>query len=408
MDPVNNIILTDLGIISALGHGTEQTWQNLFGSPHECMSSQSGWIDDATITVGAVTETLPDTSDWVDTDKSRCNQLAFMAYQQIKPSIDAAIKKYGSDRVGVILGTSTSGTLEAELAFKRQKQNGQLPKDYDYCKQEMGAPATYVAKLAGVDGLTMSVSTACSSGAKALISAANMLESGMLDAVIAGGVDSLCRLTLNGFHALESLSFDLTNPFSANRNGINIGEGAALFIMEKGNSGIITKKEDHYIILAGFGESSDAHHMSAPHPEGDGALSSMQQALKTAGLDITEIDYINLHGTATPKNDLMEGIAVARLGGQNVPCSSTKPFTGHTLAGAGAIEAGICYLAMSQLNTDNQLPPHHFDGVYDEQIAPLSLTAKNNRTDTPIKACLSNSFAFGGSNVSLVLARSFK
>ncbi len=399
MDPVNNIILTDLGIVSALGQGTEQTWQNLFGSPHECMSKQNGWIDEASITVGAVTNPLPDTTNWIDTDKSRCNQFAFMAYQQIKPSVDAAIKKYGSERVGVILGTSTSGTLEAEQAFKHQKQKGQLPKDYDYCKQEMGAPATYLAKLAGIDGLAMSVSTACSSGAKALISAANMLEIGMLDCVIAGGVDSLCRLTLNGFHALESLSFDLTNPFSANRSGINIGEGAALFIIEKGDSGIM---------LAGFGESSDAHHMSAPHPQGDGALSSMQQALKTAGLAINDIDYINLHGTATPKNDLMEGTAINRLGGQNVPCSSTKPFTGHTLAGAGAIEAGICYLAMSQLNADNQLPPHHFDDVYDEQIPPLSLITKNNRQDSPIKACLSNSFAFGGSNVSLILARNPK
>ena len=158
-------------------------------------------------------------------------------------------------------------------------------------------------------------------------------------------------------------------------------------------------------MLAGFGESSDAHHMSAPHPEGDGALGAMQQALKSSGLTIDDIDYINLHGTATAKNDLMEGTALARLGGQHVPCSSTKPFTGHTLAGAGAIEAGICYLAMSPLNSENQLPPHHFDGIYDQQIAPLTLTAKNNRRDTPIKACLSNSFAFGGSNVSLILAR---
>ncbi|MCJ8272089.1 MAG: beta-ketoacyl-[acyl-carrier-protein] synthase II, partial [Psychrosphaera sp.] len=303
---MNNIILTDLGIVSALGQGPQQTWQNLFNSPHECMSRQSGWIDEQTITVGVVTEPLPDTSDWCDTDKSRCNQFAFMAYQQIKPSVDAAIKKYGSDRVAVILGTSTSGALEAEQAFKHAKQHGQMPKDYDYCKQEMGAPAKYVAKLAGIDGLAMSVSTACSSGAKALISAANMLDIGMFDAVVAGGVDSLCRLTLNGFHALESLSFDLTNPFSANRNGINIGEGAALFVVERAPSSIdkdasgafvekdaigAVEKDDSVIVLAGFGESSDAHHMSAPHPNGDGALNAMQQALKTSGFDINDIDY---------------------------------------------------------------------------------------------------------------------
>lgn len=403
MDALNNIILSDLGIVSALGTGKQATWQNLFADPRDIMSVETGWIDDLAITVGKVKDPLPNMSDWAAKDQSRCNQFVHMAYQQIKPQVDAAIEQYGADRVGVILGTSTSGTAEAESAFDHRNKIGQLPDNYHYEKQEMGAPATYLAKLAGLNSVVLSISTACSSGAKALLSGSNMIKSGLLDAVIVGGVDSLCHLTLNGFNALESLSPDLCQPFSPNRKGINIGEGAALFLMNKA----LMKKGTEGITLAGFGESSDAHHMSAPHPEGDGAFTAMQNALNHAGSDMSDIDYINLHGTATPLNDKMESAALTRLGGQDIPCSSTKPFTGHTLAGAGAIEAAICYLAMSPINNNNQLPPHHNDGQIDRELPPLNLTTGNKEPDNPkpIRRCLSNSFAFGGSNVCLLLAK---
>lgn len=396
-----NILLSDVGVVSSLGHGKQQTWQNLFDTPQNSMTVESGWIADLDIAVGKVNHPLPDMTDWHGFDQSRCNQLAYLAYQQIEDKVTAAVEQYGAERVGVILGTSTSGTAEAEQAFAHLKEHQQLPASYHYNKQEMAAPANFVAKLAGIKGIVLSISTACSSGAKALISGSNMIKTGLVDAVIVGGVDSLCHLTLNGFYALESLSSEISNPFSVNRNGINIGEGAALFLMEKE----LMEKGQTGVALAGFGESSDAHHMSAPHPEGDGALAAMQSALDSAGLTAADLDYINLHGTSTQKNDAMEGAAVSRLGAKNVDCSSTKPFTGHTLAGAGAIEAAICWLIMSNINEDNRLPMHVYDEQFDDAIGSMKLVKKESAKQAKINYCLSNSFAFGGSNVSLLLAR---
>lgn len=394
MAKLNPTVLTDLGIVSSLGLGKNQTWQNLFAQPDSLLSRSDDFLVEQSVVVGAVTAELPDISGWPKVYQTRCNQMALAALMEIKASVDKAVAKYGADRVGVIVGTSTSGTQETEKAFLHREACGHFDQNYHYEMQEMGAVAKFIAKAAGLKGMAFSISTACSSGAKAMVSAANMVKSGLLDAVICGGADSLCELTIHGFHALESLSFDICNPFSANRTGINIGEGAALFLLERGNSGVC---------LAGYGESSDAHHMSAPHPQGEGALSAMRQALLMAQLTPQTLDYINLHGTATPKNDEMEAFAIVQLGAKDVPASSTKALTGHTLAGAGAIEAGICYLVMSELNINQRLPPHRYDGQYDEQIAPITLVDDNHCA--PVRACLSNSFAFGGSNVSLVITR---
>lgn len=394
MAKLNNIRLSDLGLVSSLGHNKQQTWQSLFKPADQVMSQSAQYIDGQNIALGAVNTPLPDMSGFDSVYHSRCNGLALMAYRQIEGKVKQAIEKYGPSRVGVIIGTSTSGTYEAELAFARPTPLTQQQGNYHYQTQEMGAVARFIATVAKVQGPAFCISTACSSGAKALVSAYNMVQSGMLDAVICGGADSLCKLTVNGFHALESLSFEISNPFSVNRKGINIGEGAALFLLERGVEGIA---------LLGVGESSDAHHMSAPHPQGDGALQSMTKALNMAGIEAKDLDYINLHGTATEKNDQMEAKAICRLGAAEVPASSTKPFTGHTLAGAGAIEAGICYLAMSEFNTTAQLPPHCYDGQYDPNIENINLCQSN--LSKAVNYCLSNSFAFGGSNVSLVLAR---
>lgn len=390
-------MLTEFGLVSSLGSGKAQTWQNLFGQPQQVMSQSDAYIAGQSVALGAVNHTLPDMSPFSSIYHSRCNGLALIAYEQIQSQVEQAIEQYGAHRVGVVIGTSTSGTREAEDAFNHYNNHGHLSREYHYEIQEMGSPARFVAQISGSEGLAFCISTACSSGAKALVSAHNMINSGMLDAVICGGVDSLCKLTVNGFNALESLSKEICNPFSANRQGINIGECAALFLMQRAERGVA---------LAGFGESSDAHHMSAPHPQGDGALSSMQKALNMASIDCSKLDYINLHGTATEKNDAMEAQAITRLGAAKVPASSTKPFTGHTLAGAGAIEAAICCLAMSDINTENRLPPHWYDGEYDSQIAAITLAS--TQPVAPVNYCLSNSFAFGGSNVSLVLARCYE
>jgi len=222
--------------------------------------------------------------------------------------------------------------------------------------------------------------------------------------VIVGGIDSLCQLTVNGFHALESVSKGHCNPFSANRDGINIGEGAALFTLTLATD---NTANEACVLLAGIGESSDAHHMSAPHPEGAGAIAAMQAALDDAQISAQEIDYINLHGTATPKNDAMESRAVLSVFGDTPPpASSTKPLVGHTLGAAGAIEAAFCYLLLSQHNHSFALPPHRFDGQQDPRDPSIALVAPMQCADHgKLNYVMSNSFAFGGSNASLIFCR---
>ncbi len=260
----------------------------------------------------------------------------------------------------------------------------------------MGSPAVMLAAELGVSGPAYTHSSACSSSAKAMASAARLIKMGLCDAVLTGGVDTLCAFTVAGFSALESVSTARCNPMSANRNGINIGEGAALFLMTTAPAAVA---------LRGWGESSDGHHMSAPDPAGGGARISMTQALRRAGITTAQVDYINMHGTATPQNDAMESRAIAELFGATVPVSSTKPFTGHTLGAAAAIEAGLCWLAMQDDNPQGRLPPHLWDGAADAALPALQLVAPGAALGRPLNWALSNSFAFGGSNATLVLGR---
>ena len=229
-----------------------------------------------------------------------------------------------------------------------------------------------------------------------MASAARLIRMGLCDAVVTGGVDSLCAFTVAGFAALESVSAARCNPLSANRKGINIGEGAALFLMTA---------EPAAVALCGWGESSDGHHMSAPDPAGGGARIAMAQALARAGLEPAQVDYINLHGTATRQNDAVECLAVHELFSDQVPVSSTKPLTGHTLGAAAAVEAALCWLAMQDDNAEGLLPPHLWDGVPDPALPALNLVAPGARLGRPLRWALSNSFAFGGSNATLVLGR---
>jgi 3-oxoacyl-[acyl-carrier-protein] synthase-1 len=325
--------------------------------------------------------------------RSRNNGLITLALAQIRPAVDAAIARFGPARVGIVLGTSTSGIGETELAIKAMVETGTLSKSYHYPLQELGSPARYLASELGIRGPTNVISTACSSSAKALASAARWLEAGLVDAVIAGGSDSLCRFTIAGFSALESVSAERCNPLSRNRNGINIGEAAALFLITK---------EGGPVRLAGWGETSDAHHLSAPEPGGKGAAEAMRLALRRAQLTPKDIGYLNLHGTATPQNDAMESRAVDAVLGLEVPSSSTKPLTGHTLGAAGALEAALCWLTLT--DEAGRLPPHWFDGERDPELPALALVTPGQRGSP--RAALSNSFAFGGSNASLALVRS--
>jgi 3-oxoacyl-[acyl-carrier-protein] synthase-1 len=326
---------------------------------------------------------------------SRNNQFALAALNQIRAEVEDAIDRFGALRVGVIIGTSTSGIAEAEAAIGQWVRSGEVPPGYDYGLQEVGATAQFITRVLDTKGPTYGISTACSSGAKALAAARRLIRAGICDAVIAGGVDTLCQLTVSGFSSLEAVSESRCNPFSKNRKGINIGEGAALFLVTSEAQGVE---------LSGVGEGSDAYHISAPEPSGAGAVRCMSGALNDAGVSAAEVGYVNLHGTATALNDQMESLAMQEVFGLDTLCSSTKPFTGHTLGAAGAVEAGICWLTLDG-NDSDLLPLHIWDGVRDPELPSINLVSPESSLTSPLRFVLSNNFAFGGSNISLLFGR---
>lgn len=308
-----------------------------------------------------------------------------------------AAARYGKDRLGVFLGTSTAGILQTELAYRRRDpQTGALPADFHYrTTHNSFSLAEFTRDYFGLTGMAMAISTACSSSAKVFAAAARQLELGSIDAAIVGGVDTLCLTTLYGFASLQLTSAQPCRPYDSARDGISIGEGAAFALLERTDP-LAGTPPPASVLLLGTGESSDAYHMSSPHPEGLGARLAMEAALRSAGLTPADIDYINLHGTSTPANDAAEGKAVAALFDQRVPCSSTKGATGHTLGAAGAVEAVICALAIA----DGFLPGSPGTQALDPAI-PVAYQL-HGRTGT-VRRALSNSFGFGGSNCSLIL-----
>ena len=347
------------------------------------------------LNLGCVTTPLPSLDDLPENQRSRNNALLLAALAPLRAPVQAAIDRFGPQRVAVVLGVSTAGLDEGVAAVRQVHAGFGWPKGYDYALQEMGNAAQCVARQLGVAGPAYVISTACSSGAKALATGARLLRSGLVDAVVAGGGDALSGFTIAGFSGLDAVSAERCNPLSANRAGINIGEGAALFLMGR---------DEGPVRLAGWGESADAHHMSAPEPSGRGAAEAMRRALARAGVAPGEVDYVNLHGTATPQNDAMESLAVERVLGRDVPVSSTKPLTGHALAAAGAIEAAFAWHALVD-NPTGRLPVHWWDGVADPALPALRAVAPGMALSRPLRHVLSNSFAFGGSNASLLFAR---
>ncbi len=385
--------LNALGIISALGTGKAETTRRLMAGDTSGLVRSANLLVNGTALAGCVTDKTARVPTEYLNQNSRNNELLLTAIDEIRKDVDYIISKYGSRRIGVVLGTSTSGISEGEKAIEALDKYGKLPVSFDYKMWEMGSPALFLSEILGIFGPAYVISTACSSSAKALIAARNLLLAGLCDAVITGGVDSLCRLTVNGFNALESISPELMNPMSVNRKGLNIGEGAAVFIMSR---------DPAPLALIGAGEASDAYHFTAPDPKGVGASLAIRDALTDAGIRIDDLCYLNLHGTATQKNDEMESIVVSTELSPHIPSSSTKPLTGHTLGAAGAIEAAFCWLALSDYNIDGVLPPHIWDGKVDSKLPAITLVEQGRKLKGP-KYTMSNSFAFGGSNVSLIL-----
>ncbi|WP_374041339.1 beta-ketoacyl-ACP synthase [Massilia sp. IC2-278] len=390
------VYLNECALVCALGAEREAIKRRLLDEARSGLAVSDACSPGRPLPLGQAEAMLPSLDHLPLPLRSRNNALALAALAQIRPAVDAAIARYGAGRVGVIIGTSTSGVGATEAALAAHLETGALPADFHYGQQEMASPALFLARELGTSGPAYVHSSACSSSAKAMASAARLIRMGLVDAVVSGGVDTLCRFTVAGFSALESVSEVQCNPLGASRKGINLGEGAALFLMTK---------EPAAVALCGWGESSDGHHMSAPDPQGGGARLAMNEALRRAGIAAGEIDYINLHGTATVQNDAMESRAVAELFGHEVAVSSTKPFTGHTLGAAGAVEAAFCWLAMQDDNPEGKLPPHLWDGAADPALPALNVAAPGARLGRPIRYALSNSFAFGGSNAALVFGR---
>ena len=394
---MKGLYLNALGIATPLGVGKRQVSENLISGSTAGLSQRGDFVNDKQIVLGEVTHPLPDMPAHLQDFDTRTCRMLILALDEIRDEVDRTIARFGRGRVAVVLGTSTSGMEEGEIAFSERLRTGAWPSTFSYAQQETGSAAEFLARYLGLDGVAYVIATACSSSGKAMAAGRRLIETGVCDAAIVGGCDTLCRLTVNGFASLEAVSKGRCNPSSANRDGINIGEGAALFVMTP---------DPGTIGFYGAGETSDAYHISAPHPRGDGAKAAMNAALQDAALAPEQIAYLNLHGTATEHNDRAESHAVHDVFGPNLPCSSTKPMTGHMLGAAAGCETAFLWLTLHPEFGDGRLPPHVWDGAIDPELSPLNLVPGGASTLLqPGSAMLSNSFAFSGSNIALILGR---
>ncbi len=394
---ITPLAVTHATAVSALGIGRDAHWHALLqghsglsATPFETVTLPT-WLG----CVPAVdSHALPLALAAHDCRNNRLADLALRA-DGFAEQVARARAAYGAARVGVFIGTSTSGILQTELAYReRDAASGALPAWFDYARtHNTYSVAGFVREALALQGPSFVVSTACSSGAKVFANAQRAIAAGLIDAAVVGGVDSLCLTTLYGFNSLELLSQDIARPCDAHRAGLSIGEAAAFALLER-------DADQPQAWLLGYGETSDGHHMSAPHPEGAGAAKAMHQALATASVKPREIGYVNLHGTATPSNDAAEDKAMTSVfGAGGVPCSSTKGATGHTLGAAGALEALVSMLALQH----QQLP----GGLNRTTPDPaLQLAYVDSTRAAALRYVMSNSFGFGGSNASLVFGAS--
>lgn len=377
--------------LSALNTDNGQSIRDVLCSDQNCLTLSDTLLSRA-VWVGQYRQPLCQYfPDVVQQYASRNLHFALTALAPLEAQLQHLIQGIPKHRLAIVMGTSTSGIADNQAVLQKQHHLGQQI-ELQHSIQAMSSLALALQDYLGWQGIAYSISTACSSSAKALASAQRLLNSDLADVVLVGGVDTLCPLTLNGFDSLDSLSKHICQPCGMTRDGINIGEAAALFVLTK---------DQAPVMLLAAGESMDAWHISAPHPEGVGAEQAMRQALQFAGLCAADIDYVNMHGTATPQNDAMEVKAIQRIFTHPVWVSSTKHKTGHCLGAAGAIEAFIAQQILA--NEQVWLPWHHAQPL-DHQLQALNYV-RTGQPIAPINYVMSNSFAFGGSNISLILAR---
>ncbi|GKS58029.1 beta-ketoacyl-[acyl-carrier-protein] synthase II [Nitrospira sp.] len=388
------LVATGMALVTPLGRGVEPTWTNLRAGNHGLRPMDfedvriSTWIGRVD---GLEDEAL--TGPWADFD-CRNNRLAMLALREpgFANAVERIRRRYGAGRVAVFVGTTTSGILETEQAYRHRDPTGALPPLRYARTQNLYSVTELTRQVLRLGGPAFSISTACSSSAKVFAAAARVIAAGCCDAAVVGGVDSLCFMTLYGFAALGLLSTDPCRPCDAERSGLTISEAAGYVVLERAGPA------EGDVALLGYGESSDAYHMSSPHPEGRGAVAAMQGALGTAGLTASDVDYVNLHGTGTHANDRAEDVAVQRVFGGSTACSSTKGATGHALGAAGITEA---VLSMQCLR-DGFVPGTRQTRCVDQSFG--SLVVLDDR-EIPLRAVMSNSFGFGGNNCSLIFGR---
>ncbi len=391
------LVLSAAGLISALGRGQAATLEALRARrdglrPCDFADLTGGFIGHV---AGVEAHALPPALAGFD---CRNNRLADMALRSdgFAEAVAQAAQRHGPGRIAVVVGTSTSGVLSCEEAYRgRDPHTGSLPDGFDYHRtHDMQSLARFVRAALGLTGPALTVSTACASSARAFLDASHLIASGVADAAVVGGADSLCRLTLSGFASLELVSPEPCRPCDAARLGISVGEAAGLCLLEREADAA----PDARVAVLGAGASTDGYHMSSPRPDGAGAVLAMRRALDSAGLAPGDIDAINLHGTGTKANDAAEDAAVVSVFGDAVPASSTKGFTGHTMGSCGIIEAVIGKLCLEQGLVHGCLRVDRVDPGFRAQIV-------TQNEDRPLRRLVSNSLGFGGMNVSLVLGR---
>ncbi len=410
-----DIYLSKPGVMSCAGNNIEELWQAVTEGNQKGIKKYKACNGEEYFAARIDDKSLKPSGGRYDMKVMRIENAAL---NQIAEEVAAVKERYGADRVAVCVGSCDNGTEFSVAAHRKFFTEGEFPADYNLEIQGADYAATFVAEKFGLAGPANCFSTACSSSAGAIIKAAEMIKAGLADAVVAGGIDIASDTTLVGFGALEAVSSEITNPFSRNRHGITLGDGAAFFVLtrEALSSSGLTRGP---VRLLGWGESADAYHMTSPDPSGAGAEKAIRRALESTGLSPADVGYINLHGTGTKFNDSMEAKAVAAIFGEgngadgnaqvHVPVSTTKPITGHTLGAAAALEAAICWKALMENKGKKniKLPVQVWDGEQDEELPQLNIvdrkSGNGDEVKKPLKVCLSNSFAFGGANACLVL-----
>lgn len=426
------LFLSKPGVMSCAGNDIDELWQSVTGGNQRGIKKVTACNGEEYFAARIDEAVLKPSGARYDMKIMRIENAAL---EQIASEIEAVKGRYDANRIAVCVGSCDNGTEFSLANHRKYFSQGEFPADYSLEIQGADYVSTFIKEKFGLSGPAVTFATACSSSAGAIIKAAEMIKAGIVDAAVVGGIDIASDTTLIGFSALEAVSSEITNPFSKNRHGITLGDGAAFFVLSRETLSVVepaettsTTSTTNTIKLLGWGESADAYHMTSPDPTGAGAEKAIRRALESSGVSLADLGYINLHGTGTKFNDSMEAKAVAAIFGEggtfgtdgahaaSVPVSTTKPVTGHTLGAAAALEAAICWKALVENNGKKniKLPVQVWDGERDEELPALNFVGGKSCGDgesgaggtagtSELKVCFSNSFAFGGANACLVL-----